>query len=465
MAHGVLIVEDEAILAKNMRLYLERAGYDVRAEGDAEAARERIRDFHPDVVLLDYQLPGQNGLEFLAWLQEEAPGIPVIMLTGQASVEMAVTAMKLGAADFLTKPVVLGKLRLVIEKVLGAERAEKTLSYYRQRDGLEDGLGRLLGDSAPMRQLKAMVQRLLDAEAALGDDRPPAVLITGETGTGKEVLARAIHHGGPRRNGPFIALNCGAIPAQLLEAELFGHERGAFTDAKERKLGLAEAADGGTLFLDEIGDMEMSLQVKILKLLEERTVRRLGSVRDQPVNARIVAATNQPLEKLVSEGRFRSDLFFRLRIVQLALPPLRERGPDILLLARHFLETQRRRYNKPGLRLGEDAEQAMLAYGWPGNVRELRNVIEQTVLLATAPDIEAAQLPFCAVLGNPRPDAERPASPGEAGSLSLERVERELLVQALDRAAGNVTQAARFLGVSRDTLRYRIEKHGLSRRG
>ncbi len=348
---------------------------------------------------------------------------------------------------------------------MGQERLEGALTYYQNRQAERSGLRKLLGESPSMLALKHKIHQFMEAEQRLVDGEPPAVLITGETGTGKEVLARAIHHGGPRRNGPFIALNCGAIPAQLLEAELFGHERGAFTDAKERKLGLAEAADGGTLFLDEIGDMEMSLQVKILKLLEERTVRRLGSVRDQPVNARIVAATNQPLEKLVSEGRFRSDLFFRLRIVQLALPPLRERGPDILLLARHFLETQRRRYNKPGLRLGEDAEQAMLAYGWPGNVRELRNVIEQTVLLATAPDIEAAQLPFCAVLGNPRPDAERPASPGEAGSLSLERVERELLVQALDRAAGNVTQAARFLGVSRDTLRYRIEKHGLSRRG
>jgi DNA-binding NtrC family response regulator len=315
-----------------------------------------------------------------------------------------------------------------------------------------------------------MVERLLGAEAALGDDQPPAVLITGETGSGKEVLARAIHYDGPRKTGPFIELNCGSIPTQLLEAELFGHERGAFTDAKERKLGLVEAADGGTLFLDEIGDMDAALQVKLLKLLEEKSVRRLGSVRDQKVNVRIVAATHQPLEQRVSEGRFRSDLFFRLRIVQLALPPLRERGADILLLARDFLAHQSGRYNKGQLRFSAAAEQAMLNYPWPGNVRELRNVIEQTVLLAADPVIEPAQLPFCAILGSraaplvavPVP---LPSPTAAVGELSLERVERDILVQALDKAAWNVTQAARFLGVSRDTLRYRMDKHGLVRKG
>ncbi len=465
MAHGVLIIEDESVLAKNIRLYLERAGFDVRTAESAEDGWQQIGEFRPDIVLLDYQLPGRNGLDLLADLKSQHAGIPVVVLTGQGSVDLAVEAMKLGAADFLTKPVVLGKLRLVIEKILGAERAEKAMSYYRDRESQSSGIARLLGESPPLRQLKATIARLLEAEAALGDDEPPAVLIVGETGSGKEVVARAVHYDGPRRKGPFIELNCGSIPAQLLEAELFGHERGAFTDAKERKLGLVEAADGGTLFLDEIGDMDMALQVKLLKLLEEKTVRRLGSIRDQKVNVRIVAATHQPLEQLVSEGRFRSDLFFRLRIVELAVPALRERGDDVVLLARHFLAVQSARYNKAGLAFSPAAEKALTAYTWPGNVRELRNVVEQTVLLATDRLIEPDQLPFCAVLGR-RSDAPAdpvPSGPAVGGGISLDQVERDLLQKALEQTGGNVTQAARLLGISRDTLRYRMEKHGLMR--
>lgn len=293
MANGILIIEDEAVLAKNIRLYLERSGFEVRTAESAEDGQQQIDEFSPDIVVLDYQLPGRNGLDFLATLHRQNPGIPVIMLTGQASVDMAVEAMKLGAVDFLTKPLALGKLKLVIEKVLGAERTEKTLAYYRDRESRHSGIARLLGDSIPMRQLKALTQRLLEAESALGDDEPPSVLITGETGTGKEVLARAIHFEGPRQSGPFIELNCGSIPAQLLEAELFGHERGAFTDAKERKIGLVEAADGGTLFLDEIGDMDIALQVKLLKLLEENqyvvwaacgTRKSMSALLPQPIS-------------------------------------------------------------------------------------------------------------------------------------------------------------------------------------
>jgi DNA-binding NtrC family response regulator len=396
----------------------------------------------------------------MAELKRSNPEIPVIMLTGQGSVEMAVEAMKLGAADFLTKPVVLSKLKLVIERVLGEERQVNALAYYRDRERDNSGLGLLLGNSKPMEALKSMVKRLLDAECALGDDEPPAVLITGDTGTGKEVLARAIHYDGSRAKGPFIELNCGAIPAQLLESELFGHERGAFTDAKERKIGLVEAADGGTLFLDEIGDMDAALQVKLLKLLEEKKVRRLGSVRDQKINVRIIAATHQSLEQRVNERLFRSDLYFRLRIVQLSLPPLRERGDDILLLARYFLAQQSRRYNKEFLQFSPAAEAAMLAYQWPGNIRELRNVIEQTVLLSASPLIEPAQLPFCAVLGGQALLGES-TLPALEADLGLEQVERDLLERALLKTDWNVTHAARLLGISRDTLRYRIDKHRL----
>jgi len=460
MSKAILIIEDETVLAKNIRLYLERNGFEAHTAESAEEGSALISNLHPDLILLDYQLPGRNGLEFMAALTRSNPEIPVIMLTGQGSVEMAVEAMKLGAMDFLTKPVVLSKLKLVIERVLGEERRVKALAYYRDRERDNSGLGLLLGDSTPMQELKSMVQRLLDAECALGDDEPPAVLITGETGTGKEVLARAIHYDGPRAKGPFIELNCGAIPVQLLESELFGHERGAFTDAKERKIGLVEAADGGTLFLDEIGDMDAALQVKLLKLLEEKKVRRLGSIRDQKINVRIIAATHQSLEQRVSERLFRSDLYFRLRIIQLTLPPLRERGGDILLLARHFLAQQSRRYNKAHLRFSPATEAAMLAYPWPGNIRELRNVVEQTVLLSATPLIEPAQLPFCAVLGGQAPLDVSPSLEPEA-DLTLEPVERDLLERALLKTDWNVTHAARLLGISRDTLRYRIDKHRL----
>ncbi|PKO86784.1 MAG: sigma-54-dependent Fis family transcriptional regulator [Betaproteobacteria bacterium HGW-Betaproteobacteria-12] len=473
MAHGVLIIEDETVLAKNIRLYLAQAGYDARAAESAEDGLRQLAEFKPDIVVLDYQLPGMNGLELLGELSRSAPGIKVVMLTGQGSVEMAVEAMKLGAADFLTKPVVLSKLKLVIEKVLNVERTEQALAYYRARDSSASGIAQLIGESAPMRQLKDVMRRLLEAEAALGDDEPPAVLITGETGAGKEVVARALHYDGPRRSGPFIELNCGAIPHHLLESELFGHESGTHSESRERKLGLIETADGGTLFLDEIGDMDIAVQTKLLKLLEEKSVRRLGGVRDQPISVRIIAATHQPLEKLVREGRFRSDLYFRLRIVELNIPPLRQRGQDILLLARHFLATQAARYGKEPPAFGADSEAALLAYVWPGNVRELRNVVEQTVLLSGEPIIRASQLKLCAVLGfdetEARPAAITAAAASAAptaegnGRFRLDEVERDLLVQALEKTDWNVSKSARLLGVSRDTLRYRMEKHGLVR--
>lgn len=463
MTQAILIIEDEAVLAKNIRLYLDRSGFEAHIADSAEDGAEKIRELRPDVVLLDYQLPNRNGLEFLAELRRNEPGLPVVMITGQGSVEMAVEAMKLGAVDFLTKPLALSKLKLVIERILGDERRTKTLAYYQNREREGSGLGRLLGESEPIQQLKDMVRRLLEAESALGDDEPPAVLITGETGTGKEVLARAIHFDGPRTHGPFIELNCGAIPSQLLESELFGHERGAFTDAKERKIGLVEAADGGTLFLDEIGDMDAALQVKLLKLLEEKKIRRLGNVRDQKVNVRIIAATHQSLEQRIQDGVFRSDLYFRLRIVQLTLPPLRDRGNDITLLARHFLALQSRRYNKLRISFSREAEAALRAYRWPGNIRELRNIVEQTVLLTKGEVIEAENLPFNAMLSSEASRFQTNADE-DMSDLSLEQVERKHLENALAKTSWNVTQAAKLLGVSRDTLRYRIEKYHLGTR-
>jgi DNA-binding NtrC family response regulator len=465
MTLAVLIIEDEATIAKNINIYLARNGFDVRVAGSAEDGLAQLDVFKPDAVVLDFNLPGMNGLDALGRLRELAPGVPVIMITGHGNVELAVEAMKAGAYDFLTKPISLGKLKLLLERVQGEERIENTLSYFIEREKKQFVLDTLLGDSEPMRNLKAMIERLLDAEHNLQDADAPAVLITGETGSGKEVVARAVHYHGPRREKPFVEINCASIPAQLLESELFGHERGSFTDAKERKLGLVETAHGGTLFLDEIGDMDLGLQAKLLKLLEEKTVRRIGSLRDQKVNVRIVAATHRPLEQLVREGKFRSDLFFRLRIVHLNVPPLRERGEDILLLARHFLKLHGTRYGRPGLRLSPAAEQALARHRWPGNVRELRNIIEQSVLMSRGELIEPDHLNLVSSLSGPEEAGREEFDakfdlPGEG--IQLESVERGLLLKALQKTDWNVTRAAKLLGLSRDTLRYRIEKFGLT---
>jgi DNA-binding NtrC family response regulator len=460
---AILIIEDETILAKNVRTYLERQGYEARVAGSAEAGLTALDEFSPDAVLVDYNLPGMNGLQLLAELKRRDPSANVVMLTGHGSVQIAVEAMKQGAADFLGKPVALDELKLVLERVLSQRRIEGALAYYRDRQAETSGIGQLLGISAPMVALKQKLQQLVQAERGIREGAAPAVLIHGETGTGKELVARALHFDGVRHARPFVELNCASIPTNLLEAELFGYERGAFTDARQRKAGLVEAAEGGTLFLDEIGEVDIGVQAKLLKLLEDRTVRRLGGLREQAVDVRFVAATNRDLEQMVREGRFRADLFFRLRIVDLALPPLRARGDDVLLLARTFLKSQGMRYGKPDLKLSEGAERALLSYAWPGNVRELRNAVEQAVLLADRSIIEATQFPFCKSLtpAEPQASVEAPFVPptAAASGMKLGDVERDLVMQALERTGWNVTRAAQLLGITRDTLRYRMEKH------
>ena len=457
MAHAILIIDDEATFAKNLATYLSRQGYEVCRVETAEEGLEQLTAFRPAVVLLDFNLPGINGLQMLAEMRQRESHVKVILITGQGSEQIAVDAMKAGAFDYLTKPVALGKLKIILEKMLGQERLEEELAYYRSKVAAGSDLDSLLGESAPMRAVKEMIRRTVAADSALTDAQPAAVLITGETGTGKELVARALHFEGPRRNRPFVEFNCSAIPLHLVEAELFGYERGAFTDAKQRKPGLIETAEGGTLFLDEIGDIDPSLQVKLLTLLENKMVRRLGSVREQKADVRIITATNKPLEHLVAEGKFRADLFFRLRIIHLHLPPLRERGRDIILLAEHFLRVHRTRYQKPELHFSAAALEALQRHRWPGNVRELRNVIEQTVIMAQHDVIGPEQLHLAP--GTERDDAAPVV--GDADQLAL--AERDLVTRALNQANWNVTHAAKILGVSRDTLRYRMEKFQLSR--
>ena len=465
MPPAVLIIDDDPQLAKNIQTYLARAGFDVRACTSGEDGIKEFERFRPDVLLLDFRLPDLDGVEVLERLRPLDTRAQVIMMTGEGSVEVAVAAMKAGAHDYLTKPVVLKEIKLLLELAADRERLEGALGYYQQREAGMSGLDKLLGDSPPMQALKQKISQVVEAEYALTNGMPASLLITGETGAGKQLVARAVHFDGPRRDRPFIELNCAAIPNHLLEAELFGYERGAFTDARARKPGLVEAADGGTLFLDEIGDIDAVVQTKLLKLLEDRVVRRLGGLRDRQIDARIITATNQPLEERVQDRRFRPDLYYRLRVIQLEVPPLRERGDDILLLAEHYLELARSRYGKSKLRFSEAAKAVLQHHGWPGNVRELRNCLEQTVLLATTGVIEPDQLAFYAPPSRPGELGLSTSTPSQfflpEGGVDLQNLERQLVAQALEKTSGNVTKAAKLLGLTRDTLRYRIEKFAL----
>jgi DNA-binding NtrC family response regulator len=458
MGLGILIVEDEASLARNIKDYLEDDGFEARICSDGEQALAMFDSFRPDIVLLDLRLPGMDGMALLKELRRRDPGVRAIMLTGHGGVRAAVDAIKAGAYEYINKPMVLSELRRIIDRALGEERTAGALSYYRRRDGAEAGIEEIVGESPPIRALKDRIGQLVAAERAM-QGAPPPVLIGGETGTGKELIARAIHFAGPRRQGPFIELNCAALPAQLVEGELFGHERGAFTDAKERKIGLIEAADGGTLFLDEVGELDLALQAKLLRVLETRSVRRLGAVRERAVDVRVLAATNRPLRELAEKGQFRADLFYRLSIVTLDSPPLCQRGEDVLLLAQRFLEHHAGRYGRPVPKLAASAKARLRAHSWPGNVRELRNLLEQLVVFHAGGEITGADLPLPgAARSDPAPDG---AIVLPEGGLALEDLERSLAIQALERTGWNLTQAGRLLGLSRDAMRYRVEKHGL----
>jgi len=467
MTNSVVIVEDEESLAGSIGLYLERNGWEVDVCPSAEQALAMLEAVRPDVVVTDYLLPGKTGLDLLRQVMSMDPQVKVVMVTGHGDVQLAVEAMKAGAYDYLCKPLVLAELSLLLERALGAARMEKALSFYRSNQARGSGVETLLGDSASIRQMKDTIHQIIEMETRATDAGQPAVLITGETGTGKALVARAIHFDGPRREGPFVEVNCASIPANLLESELFGYERGAFTDARERKVGLVEAAEGGTLFLDEIAELDLSIQAKLLKLLDERKVRRIGGTRERTINVRIISATNQNLEQMVDEHRFRADLFFRLRTIRLHMPPLRERERDVLLLARHFLAAHGRRYGKRDLELSQDAESVLLNHSWPGNVRELQNTLEQAVALTAERIIVSDDI---AVYPDVHDGAGRSmqglqgwslATPNEGVKLLV--LERELVMHMLERTDWNVSKAAKLLGLSRDMLRTRMEKYGLVR--
>jgi DNA-binding NtrC family response regulator len=466
MPPTVLIVEDEASLAATLQTFLERQGVTAHTFPSAEAALARLRELAPDLVLVDVNLPGMDGLAALQAIRDERPETLVVVTTGFSSVATAVAALKGGAVDYLTKPLDLEELWVVIRRAWEGQRLRDEVAYLRDRAGHTAPVESLLGRSPP---IVAVRQRLAQvAQADRLGEAGPTVLVTGETGTGKELAARAIHAAGPRAAGPFIEINCAAIPAALLEGELFGFEKGAYTDARSSKPGLFEAADGGTLLLDEIGLLDVALQAKLLRVIEDRAVRRLGALVPRRVDVRIVAATNRNLAETVREGGFRQDLLYRLQVLTVDLPPLRERGDDVVLLAEHFLRQVRERYGLEAVGFAPTAIRALSTYPWPGNVRELANVIERAALMNPGGSLGAEHL----ALG---PTGAPPVTVGPEGGdgsvrvdfgrgpIELESVERSLIHQALVHADWNRARAAGLLGLTKETLRYRMEKYRLSR--
>jgi len=470
-ASTVLIVDDERTLARAVKTFLTEAGYEAEVAGDAEQALRMLETLRPDVVFSDLRLPGMSGIELMKRIREFDAGIPVVIMTAHGTIEGAVEAVKLGAFDYLKKPVDLEELKLLADRARETTQLRQELSYYRRQAARDVPMAGVVGRSPALRAVLDQARQIATLEET------PPVLISGETGTGKGLIARTIHAGSTRASKPFIEVNCTALPGTLMESELFGHERGAFTDAKESRMGLFEAGEGGFLFLDEVGDIELALQGKLLKAVEERTVRRVGGTRDRRIDIRILSATNRDLERAAQQGLFRSDLYFRLAVIILHLPPLRERGDDVLVLAEEFLTRFNSKYGKHVRRLDPPARELLLGYPWPGNVRELSHVIERAVLWSRGDALDLQHLALTRTGNGEEPSmAERPAQARSAPSpvatgqpapvlplagTDLDQWEKALIEQALRESDGNQTKAATRLGITRDTLRYRLKKHGL----
>jgi DNA-binding NtrC family response regulator len=451
----VLVVDDEAGVRESLRMLLKEDCEVVTAEG-VDSGLRALAETPPDLVLLDLVMPGRSGLEFLAELEQRGDAPPVLVLTATRTVATAVEAMKRGAADYVTKPFEADALRIKIRHLL--EHRALAREVVRLTDELDQRtrVGDLVGRSDSMRAVFRTIERVAHSTAT--------VLIRGESGTGKELAARAIHDLGPRASGPFVAVNCAAIPGNLMESELFGHERGAFTDARERRIGKFEASTGGTLFLDEIAELALPLQAKLLRSLQGSVIERVGGVEPIEVDARIVAATNRDLEKEIEERRFRDDLYYRINVVPLDLPPLRDRREDIRLLAERFLARSRERAGLGAASFTRETLAALELYPWPGNVRELENAIERAVALSDGDRIDVADMPENITRAS-RTESLREAL--RSGSIAFEETvaafEQDILREALDRCGWNQTRAAEQLGITRRLLKLKIDKHALTR--
>jgi two-component system response regulator AtoC len=446
----ILVVDDEKLIRWTLRERLEEAGY---AVVEAETGTEALlaADEGADLVLLDVRLPDLDGLEVLRRIRERHPDTLVILITALATVENAVEAMKRGAWHYLNKPIDVGELLHYVGKALETTRLRREVKSLKAKESAGFSFDRIIGESPVMRAVKDLLRKLAASPAS-------TILLTGESGTGKDLAAKVLHYESDRAESVFQNITCSALPEALLESELFGHERGAFTDAKQQKPGLLEQADGGTVFLDEIAEMTPALQAKLLRFLEEKTFRRVGGTADLRVDVRVVAATNRNLEESVRSGRFRDDLYYRLRVLPVTLPPLRERTGDVAVLASHFVAQFAREFRKGVWGLTTDAVRRLESYSWPGNVRELKNAVERAVLLAEEERLAPGDFPLGGGLGGAADAFRLPPS-----GVDLEELERDLLVQALRRTGGNQTQAARLLHLNRDQIRYRIDKFGLEK--
>ncbi len=449
MTARVLIVDDDAEMCRMLEDGLRARGYRVRVCNSADEAFTAVMADEVDVVVTDVRMRGFNGLDLCARVVENRPDVPVVVMTGFGSLETAIATIRAGAFDFLTKPLDADTVVLAIERAISQRSLREEVKRLRQAAGEPAQLAGLLGTSQAMRQVAMLVHRVADAEAS--------VLLTGESGTGKELVARALHELSRRRAGPFVAINCGAVPEPLLESELFGHARGAFTDAKEKRAGLFIEAAGGTLFLDEVGEMPSAMQVKLLRALETRMLRPVGSNVEVPFDVRIVAATNRDLESAVEERRFREDLLYRLNVIQIELPPLRARGGDILLLAQHFLLRFAERSNKKISGFSSAVADKLLSYAWPGNVRELQNCIERAVAVTQYEEIVVDDLPE--TLRDYKRSLLLPLGEDPAAFLPMHEVEKRYILRVLEAVGGNKTTAARILGFDRRTMYRKLERY------
>jgi two-component system response regulator AtoC len=468
----VLIVDDEKLVRWSLRQKYEEWGFTVLEAENGTAGLRMAQSGNPDLTLLDVRLPDLSGLEVLERLKDSGDPRAVIMITADPQLDDVKTAIKLGAFDFIGKPINFDELHVTTQNALEATRLRSEVESLRSEMQRRVGYRDVVAVSKKMSELMGFVKKVAASEAS-------TILIQGESGTGKDLVAKAIHYQSSRQDKPFVAINCSAIPETLMEAELFGHEKGAFTDAKAMKKGLFEIADRGTLFLDEIGELSPFLQAKLLRVLEDQVIRRVGGVKDMQADVRVIAASNRDLERAVQEGRFRQDLFYRLAIISIYIPPLRERKEDILPLVEFFIEHYNRKFRKAIRGIGDDTRRLLLNHDWPGNVRELKNAIERAMILEDEPILHPAYLPFSVAQQHAHVTAFEHMSPSAGpstalssgrslprlsipdGGTSLEEVERALVEMALRQANGNQTHAAKLLDISRDALRYKMKKFGL----
>ena len=458
----ILVVDDEKFITLSLKQHLEKEGYEVFTAESGEDGLEVFRTEIPDIILLDINLPGISGLETLEAIRKIDKGVIVVIITAHGDIETAVSTIKLGAYDFVEKPFDINRISLLIKKALETITLKREVTYLREEQYDKYSFNNIIGASKTMKEVIALAKKVAESDASI-------ILIQGESGTGKTLIARAIHYHSARVYEPFVEVTSTAIPEMLIESELFGYEKGAFTDAKASKKGLFEFASGGTLYLDEIGDIKPAAQAKLLRVIEDKTFKRVGGLKDITVNIRIIAATNKNLENAVKDGSFRADLYYRLKVIPIFIPPLRERKEDIIPLAMHYMKLFNKEFKKSVTGISPEAQKLLVDYPWYGNTRELKNVIERVCILEDT-DIIYPKHISSEIVGYAGSSQTEPEAAAEEEKttlrippegLSLKNLEKDLVIKALQMVNGNQTKAARLLGISRDTLRYKMQKFGL----